>query len=57
LSEGQSREEKLDDAIRDMLDVVHGWTRPMTDTEKLEAIRHIGDTVIRETFSEEEEKG
>ena len=36
------REEELEEAIRNILDVVYGWTRPMTDGERFRAIQKIG---------------
>lgn len=36
------RVEELEEAIRNILDVVAGWTRPMTDGEKFRAIKKIG---------------
>ena len=42
--------EALDDAIRDMLDIAYGWSRPMTDAEKLEAIRARGEAAIGSGF-------
>ena len=36
------RVEELEEAIRNVLDVVAGWTRPMTDGEKFRAIKKIG---------------
>lgn len=40
------RVEELEEAIRNMLDVVVGWTRPMTDGEKFLAIKAIGEKVL-----------
>jgi hypothetical protein len=42
----EERIEELEEAIRNMLDVVVGWTRPMTDGEKFRAIRAIGEKVL-----------
>ena len=36
------RIEELEEAIRNILDVVTGWTRSMTDGEKFRAIKKIG---------------
>lgn len=36
------RVEELEEAIRNVLDVVMGWTRSMTDGEKFRAIQKIG---------------
>ena len=43
-----SREERLDDAIRDILDLASGWcSDKLTDAEKLAHIRRIGEEAIK----------
>ena len=39
-------EQRLDDAIRDMLDYTAGYCAPMSDAEKLAAIRKIGEKAL-----------
>lgn len=43
--------EVLDDAIRDMLDIATGWSRGMTDKERLAIIADIGNTALRATLA------
>lgn len=38
--------EALEDAIRDMLDVLVGWARPMSDAEKFAALKSIGEQAL-----------
>lgn len=47
----EQENEMLRDAICDMLDFTTGWCRPMTDAEKLAAIRAVGEKAIKETRS------
>jgi len=47
LSEEQQRIEELEDAICDILDVVVGYTRSMTDGEKFRVIRSVGEKALK----------
>lgn len=45
-AELEERVEQLEDGLRDVLDVVEGWCRPMSDEERLPAIKEFASQAL-----------
>lgn len=51
------RIEELEEALREVLEIVAGWCRPMTDVEKLASIQSTVEAALSPSEASEKEEG